>query len=181
MGGPGYIQDNVGETLTHVTMMSIAALNANFQHFTWVSILLFLLMNMLRVVQIDHLVFWWYVTIQVAVIAGVVVMAYKDCGVFEDAYLSYGEFMYIVGQYGMHFIESNIQYARATRRHLFPGVHSVVQQVTLGLGTCMIWYHFEDPVQVYRCSMPSLIGVTGFVASSVGAFLIGWGSQPIKH
>lgn len=88
------VRDAAAEAFAHLTWVAVAVAGANFEHMTWVSILLFGVWCMLRPIGLDGPLFWTYMAIAAVVISGVVIMSFKDCGVFEDAYNSVGPTMY---------------------------------------------------------------------------------------
>lgn len=171
---------NIGELLTHLTFIAIAVGGANFEHLTWVSVLLFAFMTMSRAIGLDIRFFWAYMTLQSIVLAGVATGSFSDCTVFEDAFDTYGAATYIFFNYAIHYFPSNAQYALATRRHISPGIESVGVQCSIGMGTALVWFHFEDPMETYGCTLPSTIGVTGLGVMALITFVAGISCQTTR-
>jgi hypothetical protein len=170
---------DVGEILTHVTFIAISVGGADFEHLTWVSVLLFAFMTMSRAIGLDIRFFWAYMTLQSIVLAGVAMGSFADCTVFESAFDTYGAAVYIFFNFMIHYFPSNAQYALATRKHISPGINSVGVQCSLGLGTALVWLHFEDPMETYGCALPSTLGVTGLVAMTLVTLVAGISCQKL--
>lgn len=149
--------------LTTLIVSAIAAAGADFQHFTWWSIAWWALYGMLEEVDLGPTMFWLFMSLQILVITGVVIMGATDCDVFEEAFESLGATGYIVGNFAMHYLPSLTALALADERHLFCGGDSATKQIWAAFGLFLIWHHLKDPWDVYGCSLPHTLGVTGML------------------
>ncbi len=148
---------------TIVVVAAIGSLGADFEHFTWWSIAWWAIYGMLEELGFGKHVFWFFQTIQLLVIAGVVIMGAMACTVFADAYNKVGAPRFIVGNFLMHYMASLEVYALSTREHIECGEHKAMVQIWAALGVFLIWHHLRDPWAVYGCSLPHSLGITGML------------------
>jgi hypothetical protein len=153
--------------LTTAIVAAIAALGADFEHFTWWSIAWWAFYGMFEEIDLSYSVFWLFQSVQILVISGVIIMGATDCGVFEEAFQSLGAVDYIAGNFVMHYLPSLTVLASAGKEHIFCGVDKATIQVWSAYGLFLIWHHLKDPWDVYGCSLPHSLGVAGMLIITV--------------
>ena len=161
------LQKAVWRVLTLTIVGAISALGADFEHFTWWSIAWWAIYGMFEEVELSEFVFWLFTSLQILVIAGVIIMGATDCDVFEKAFESLGAVDYILGNFVMHYLPSITVLASAGKKHIFCGVDSATVQVWTAFGFFLIWHHLKDPWDVYGCSLPHSLGVGGMLILTV--------------
>lgn len=149
--------------LTTLTVGAIAAGGSDFEHFTWWSIAWWAIYGMLEELDLGRTVFWLFMTLQVLVILGVVIMGQTDCDVFEDAFQSLGTQNYIVGNFAMHYLPSLTALGLCDKEHVYCGFDNATTQIWSAFGVFLIWHHLKDPWDVYGCSLPHSLGVVGML------------------
>lgn len=148
---------------TAVVVAAIGSLGADFEHFTWWAIAWWAIFGMLEELGYGRYAFWFFQTIQLLVISGVVIMGAMACTVFSDAYRRVGPVKFILGNFVMHYLPSLEAYALSTREHIECGEHRAMVQIWAALGVFLIWHHLRDPWAVYGCSLPHSLGITGML------------------
>jgi hypothetical protein len=161
------IRDVLTKILIHVIFSGIAMYSANFEHYTWIDIFVFGLWMVLRVYKLEKYAFWFVQCIQFQVIVSVMIMSFRDCVVFEDAFRENGYLKYIPGNTAMHYFGMVAIYGLSSRGSIFPGAKSVLSQCAGAYGVNAVWHHFEDPMVTYGCSLPSALGSSGVLIISV--------------
>ena len=150
---------------------ALAALKADFAHFTWWSIALWGIYGLLEEFSLGKKIFWFFESIQILVIAGVVIMGADDCSVFEEAFADLGPTAYIAGNFAMHYLPSLVVLGFATDKHIFCGETAALTQVWTAFGLFLIWHHLKDPWDVYGCSLPHALGVMGMLVMTIALSL----------
>lgn len=163
--------------LSYVVLGAIINGSHSWQHFSWVSIGLFGVYETAEMINLGRHFYWLVMTCQLQVIFSVIVMAYSNCDVFEDAYRKSGPILYTIGNFSMHYLPSLIMKKQATPEHIHCGNEKCVQQVGLAFGFYLVWYFFEDPILVYGCTLPSVFGVFGALAIDVCVLVVSLLSQ----
>jgi hypothetical protein len=148
--------------------------NVNYEHFTWVNIALTAWYALNGEFGMEHYWFWFFITVNANVIGGVMLMSLDQCQVFVDAYYAVGFVLFVIANYAMHFLGSNLAVAFRTKQGVYCGTVYAIGQVAMGNGLYLIWRAFEDPWNTYGCSLPNALNVMGATVVSVMVGLIAW-------
>lgn len=149
--------------VTLVTLGGIASMGADFEHFTWWSIVSFALYGSLYVINYQRHFFWTFMTIQVLVIAGVIIMGATSCDVFEQAFQDNGAVVYILGNFLMHYLPSVVALLLADKSYIFCGLQDSLRQIWSAYGFFLVWNLLHDPWRVYGCNLPHELGSIGMI------------------
>lgn len=149
--------------VTTLVIAAIGSMGADFEHFTWWSIAWWAVYGTLEEFGYGRFAFWFFETVQILVIAGVVIMGATDCTVFEEAFRKVGPTNYIIGNFLMHYLPSLVALGLASPQHIRCGEQRAQVQIWAAFGLFMIWHHLRDPWVVYGCSLPHTLGVSGML------------------
>lgn len=151
------------EIFAHLVFVGVAVGGANFEHMTWLSILFFGVVCMTYAIGYFKWFFWAYMTFQITVILGVLVMSLSDCLVFEDAYNDNGPTRYIAGNTGMHYLESVVVYALADRPTIQCGFDTAFVQIMLAFSISMVRLALHSAFTTSQCQFLTPFRPTGVV------------------
>lgn len=142
----------------HVVTMSVASFSPNFEHFTWISLAAIGAYAALACCRLEEHYYWTIVTVDVIVILGVTLMSQLKCDVFEEAYTENGAFLFIVGNFAMHYAPLLIVLALTPCPRV---VYTNTAQVWIAFALFMGWYYYDKPMQVYGCRLSESIDLSG--------------------
>ena len=148
---------------TLLTFGGIASMGADFEHFTWWSIASFSLYGSLYAIDYQRHFFWTFMTVQILVISGVIIMGATSCDVFEQAFEDNGSLVYIFGNFLMHYLPSVVAYALADKSYIVCGFQTSLRQIWAAYGFFLVWNILHDPWRVYGCNLPHELGGIGMV------------------
>lgn len=147
--------------ITSVVIALVGSSGSDFSHFTWWSIGWLGIYGMLEEIDLGIRYFWFYTTVQVIVVMGVIVMGFSDCTVFTDTFENTGAALYISGNFAMHYLPILIVIYMSKKEYIFVDVEDAIRQVMCAYGIFLIWHYFRDATEVYGCSLPNSIGIIG--------------------
>ena len=127
---------------------------SDLTHFTWFSLLLFSIYCWFIALGIDDDHFYWFETVQIIVISGVLVMSATECDLLSDSKDAVGPAVYFFGNFVMHYLPFLVALACATfsltdkeRKN------KDVSDIWLGFGIFVIYIGLFSPKDVYGCSI----------------------------
>lgn len=138
--------------------------NNNFTHFTWWSITSFATYTACCGLGIEHHFYWMFLSIQLNVIAGVLVMSFYGCDMLINTLNDVGGFTYLIGNFIMHYAPflvavaySKISKNAYIQKHAFSSVLG-------GYGFFNIYNSFFSATHVYGCSFDDRYVIVGSAA-----------------
>lgn len=138
-------------------------------HFTWWSLLNFVLYSGLGIFGTEYTLFWFIFPIQLVVFLGVNVMSFSKCGLLRYTEADVGAGIYLFGNYMYHHVTllwmlglTDVPKERSVHRELLDIVSSWALFLT--------YMYYYDPSLVYDCPLPRwgiVCGITVFYGSLI--------------
>lgn len=126
----------------------------DYTHFTWWSLNSFAIYSILGAIGIEHWFFYLFLSTQFTVIAGVVVMSFMKCDLLNEANNANGNFVYIIGNFFMHYLPSVIAiYLKSTKQ---PPSTINEGNIFLGCGLFILYTSIYTPNTIYGCAISDI-------------------------
>ena len=160
--------------LCYATLCAIS-LSVDFEHFTWWSLassaIWFFINGFYPVTGATY--FFLFISIQLCVVAGVLIMGLADCDVFHDSHKENGSLKYIFGNYAMHYLPSFAAILLVDKNTVLTLPPRFVCFVSsIAVGVYFAWSFFQNPLEVYGCTHLFLTTAAIPFSASVFVFLI---------
>ena len=125
---------------------------SNFTHFTWWSIASFSVYSLLGALDVEYYFYWFFLSIQINVISGVLVMSIKTCDMLNDAKDDVGAIGYIIGNLFIHYIPFLVAvYFRQPTKLSIERPHTGKGGIVSGYALFIIYNGLNDAIDVYGC------------------------------
>ena len=121
-------------------------LQGDLSHFTWWSLLVFVIHSFSSVYGYGSETFYAFATVQTIVIVGVVLMSITQCRLLTDALSEHGSIVYFFGNFAMHY------FPLALGVILEPTSVNFLNGVATGSGIFISYLSLQNPSDVYVCS-----------------------------
>jgi hypothetical protein len=128
-----------------VTVTAIATYSADWDHYTWWYQATFAADAFLGIFGLDVYLVFFFQNTTLIIIASVGLMAWKDCGVFEDTYDSVGAGMYIPGDFGLHYLPGiiTLYFALVRAKHVVLDEDQISIQIWTSFSLFLAWATFH--------------------------------------
>lgn len=161
--------------MVFVLLVVALFLDHDFTHFTWWSLTAFLGYAGTAIWGYDHIFFWFFISIQINVIVGVLGMSFVgQCELLKNAAADHSAFVYIVGNFLMHYLGLllacvliNPQKLQLVRDYRFGSILSAY-------GFFISYTGAFNAVDVYGCHFDSRWVVVGSFTTTAAVCLVSY-------
>lgn len=127
-------------------------IRGDLHHFTWWSLLVFLLYSIVGTLTgKTSSLFWFFATIQWLVIGGVLVMSTAECALFTTTEEDVGPLVYYFGNFFMHY--ALLLFALALVETNIWSLQTALNDIACGLGLFLTYTELFDPFTIYECTL----------------------------
>jgi len=152
---------HVGWFIISAVLWIIIIVKNDFTHFTWWSIASFAVYANCAALDIEQYVYWMFLSIQLNVIAGVLVMSFFNCDLLHDALGYVGTANYILGNFIMHYVPFLVAVGFIPADKLAHVKGDAMGSILAGYGVFTIYNSYFDATKVYGCSFDDRYVVAG--------------------
>lgn len=138
-----------------VTFVSIVVLfiwRGNLVHFTWWSLLWTLFYAFLALLKKEFNYLWFFLTIQIMVIGGVMIMSFTECKLFGDTEEETGDVLYFFGNFAMHYLPLLLALGLTRNNVWTRSLTWDLSDIFTATGLLIVYTGIYDPTDVYSCS-----------------------------
>ena len=122
-------------------------------HFTWWSIVWTIAIATLETAQSTLNLTWFFLTTQLIVIIGVLMMSITECSLFNAAKDENGKLLYFSGNFLLHYAPCLFLFAFGTKSLQRQPVEADVTDIICALGMVLTYAMLFDPIQKYGCTI----------------------------
>ena len=166
-GTPDRIRRSLWGILS-ITLWICIFILSDYSHFTWWSITSFAAYALLGVFDSEYYFYWFFLSIQTNVIAGVLVMSIKTCDLLKDAKDDVGPVGYIIGNLFIHYAPFIVAvYFRQPDKIQKVRTQTSKGGIISGYALFVIYNGLNKATDIYGCSFNNRYVIIGAVILTV--------------